>query len=269
MKIAILFVSLGKTYWQYTEPVIESARKHLLKGHKVDFLLWTDEERSLMGVPITHGATIFKTGNVGHPYATLMRYHLFLSQEEKLKEYDYLFYCDIDMLFVDTVGNEILSDGLTATAHPGYAFQPVFTYPFEPNVKSQAYVNNPKFYFAGGFQGGTSKTFITAMYAMKQAIDEDLNINYIARWHDESHWNRYLLDHPPTVILDPSYCYPVPYPTPEKTPYDAGKWYKLIWGRDFPAKLLALTKKHTLSKEGGEAFNKINSSLEELYKEEK
>ena len=120
---------------------------------------------------------------------------------------------------------------------------------------------------AEGFQGGKTDNFIKAMYAMKQAIDEDLNINYIARWHDESHWNRYLLDNPPTVILDPSYCYPVPYPTPEKPPYDAGKWYKLIWGKDYPAKLLCLTKKHTLTKEGGEAFNKISETIKALYDE--
>jgi hypothetical protein len=31
-------------------------------------------------------------------------------------------------------------------------------------------------------------------------------IGIVARWHDESHWNRYLIDHPPSLVLSPSYC---------------------------------------------------------------
>ena len=32
---------------------------------------------------------------------------------------------------------------------------------------------------------------------------------YIAVWHDESHLNRYLIDHPPTKLLSPEYlCTP-------------------------------------------------------------
>jgi len=38
-------------------------------------------------------------------------------------------------------------------------------------------------------------------------VDKDLENGIIARWHDESHMNRYFLDHEPTIILDPGYCY--------------------------------------------------------------
>jgi len=30
----------------------------------------------------------------------------------------------------------------------------------------------------------------------------------MALWHDESHWNRYLLDHPPSKIVTPAYVFP-------------------------------------------------------------
>lgn len=30
---------------------------------------------------------------------------------------------------------------------------------------------------------------------------EDFANGIIATWHDESHWNRYLIEHPPTVVL--------------------------------------------------------------------
>ncbi len=43
--------------------------------------------------------------------------------------------------------------------------------------------------------------------AIETNIDSDLNKGIIAVWHDESHLNRYFIDHPPTKILCPSYCY--------------------------------------------------------------
>ena len=36
---------------------------------------------------------------------------------------------------------------------------------------------------------------------MRDAIDEDAEHGITARWHDESHWNRYLIDNPPDVVL--------------------------------------------------------------------
>ena len=38
--------------------------------------------------------------------------------------------------------------------------------------------------------------------------EQDFDNNIIAVWHDESHINRYFIDHKPTVVLTPSYCYP-------------------------------------------------------------
>jgi len=57
-------------------------------------------------------------------------------------------------------------------------------------------------------------------------VDEDMDKNLIAVWHDESHYNRYLIDTPPTHILSPSYCYPE------------------SWRLPFEKKLLALDKNH-------------------------
>lgn len=42
---------------------------------------------------------------------------------------------------------------------------------------------------------------------MARWIDEDALNGVTAVWHDESHWNRYLVNHPPTLSLTPSYCW--------------------------------------------------------------
>jgi histo-blood group ABO system transferase len=62
-------------------------------------------------------------------------------------------------------------------------------------------------------------------------IETDLQKNFIAVWHDESHLNRFFIDHLPTKILSPSYCYP-----------ENAQNYRAIW--HLKRKLVALDKNH-------------------------
>src|SRR3990167_3862997 len=130
------------------------------------------------------GVTIFPTEPVEWPLPTLLRYNLFLQQDEKLRKYDYVFYCDIDMRVVNVVGDEILGDGLTATQHPMYALRKEYCPPYEPNKESTAYIprsgriidDNGKsrfipLYYAGGLKGGKTDEFIKAMKIIKKNID--------------------------------------------------------------------------------------------------
>lgn len=222
--------------------------------------------QSVIALRKTSGVTIFPTESVDWPMPTLMRYHLFLQQEEKLKEYDYIFYCDIDMLFANVVGDEILGQGLTAAPHPGYYLKKEYYPPYEPNEFSQAYIPRPgklvsdpdsknpakqrfmPHYYAGGFQGGKSAQFIQAMKEMKAMIDKDLAMKYVPIWNDESIWNAYLFKNPPSVFLTPSYIYPDSL---------IKEYYEPLWGRAFQPKLITITKWFSISKEGGEAIKKM------------
>lgn len=242
-KVALLCICLNQPYWEYAKNMMESAHKFFLREHDVDFIFWSD-----MPEADSYGATVIPTEPVTWPYPTLLRYSLFLNEEQRLKEYDYIFYCDIDMLFVDSVGDEILGEGLTAAQHPMYALRKELYFPLEPNPSSTAYLKVPKYYYAGGFQGGKTKDFIQAMKVMKKNIEEDLNNNYIAIWNDESHWNRYLFDVPPSLVLSPSFVYPDSL---------INEYYKKVWGCDYHPKLVTITKKFSLSKEGGEAVAKF------------
>lgn len=230
--------------------MIASARKFLLKGHDVDFICWTD-----MPTNTKIDAKIIPTEAFSWPLPTLHRYHLFLRQEELLREYDYVFYVDADMKFVSRVGNEILGD-LVGAVHPMYHLRQGYVPPYEPNSASSAFIPRTgrviseggkkrfqQLYFAGGFQGGRSDKFIEAMKVMKDRIDEDFSKNnYTAIWNDESHWNKYCFENPPDVVLSPSYIYPDSL---------INEYYRPLWGRNYVPKLITITKKFSLSKEGG------------------
>jgi len=249
-KVAIIAICLNAPYWPFISPMIESARKFLLKGHDVDFILWTD-----MPPETKIDAKIVPTEPFAWPLPTLYRYHLFLREEELLKEYDYVFYCDADMKFVSRVGDEILGD-LVAAQHPMYAIRKEYIPPYEPNNKSVSFIPRPgrvieeggkkrfePLYFAGGFQGDRSENFIKAMKAIKIMVDKDFTGNgYIPIWNDETVWNKYLFKNPPTVVLNPSYIYP---DSLNKS------YYQKIWGRNYVPKLITLTKQFSLTKDGG------------------
>ena len=205
---------------------------------------------------LKNSCTIIESEPMEWPIPTLMRYHLFLAEEDKLKNHDYIFYLDADMKIVQKISDEILGNGLTAAPHPGYVVDKKLIPPYEPNPESTAFI--PRlgfyqeegtqkrfipFYAAGGFQGGKTKKFLEAMKKMKKNIDTDFNKNYTAIWNDESHWNKYLWDYQQKggdiTFLDVSYIYP---DSLIKEYYEPK-----LWGRSYEPKIITLTKPFSLS----------------------
>lgn len=208
------------------------------------------------------GVNIVETEAVPWPTPTLMRYHLFLNEEEKLKDYDYIFYLDADMRVVAKISDELLNDGLLAAEHPMYSLRKEYIPPYEPNEKSTAYISRPgrvidengksrfkPYYYAGGIQGGKAPEFIEAMKTMKKNIDKDFDNNYVAIWNDESHWNKYLAEYKGDLkVLSPSYVYPDSL---------IKEYYEKVWGCSYEPKIITLTKPFSLSSQGAEEINKF------------
>ena len=228
MNTALFVIATGEKYHQYIDPLLESARKHFVPH--VPFL-WTDSPTR------THKAFQFHLNDEGYPSTTLHRYNTFLKHKEIISANDQIFYVDIDMLFIAPIGEEVFSDGITATEHPGYVG---LNGPSEKRLNSTAYCPVLKNYFCGGFNGGETKAFLKMAETIAANIDEDAKNGVTAVWHDESHLNRYLYDNPPARILDPSFCYP-------ESEYKTPGYYNAIWrsaGRTgITPKLLALDKK--------------------------
>lgn len=298
-KVAFVFICLNALYWEYAPAMIRGAKQFFLPGHETDFFFWTDipedgweihksifagfqgalankgiqaiDERSfnrintvtdeVIALRKRKDVHIVPTASMEWPYPTLLRYNLFLQEEEKLKDYDYIFYCDVDMEFKGIVGDEILSEGITAALHPMYALRKEYWPPYEPNEQSASYIKRPgklieengkprfmPMYFAGGFQGGKSAAFIEVMKRAKGLIDSDLAKGYIPIWNDETVFNRCMFDTPPDVVLSPSFIYPDSL---------INEYYVPLWGQNYPPKLMTLTKWFSTSKEGGAAVAKM------------
>ncbi len=221
--VGLLVVATGK-YIQFVKPLIESAEQHFCKNHRVTYFIFTDQEP----IPLPNTVYVFQK-RLGWPFDTMNRYHIYYNNRDLLKSQDYLFASDADMLFVGEVGDEILGERV-ATLHPGFIGKRG-TYETKPNSRACVHSREGKHYFAGGFYGGARDSFLQILKTNIANIDDDLSRGVVAVWHDESHWNRYCIDHPPTVILSPSYCYPE------------------NWNLPYPKKLLALDKDHAKIRE--------------------
>lgn len=230
MNTVLVVIATGDKYRQHAKKFIASAKQFFVPH---DVVLFTDNP-SEFDMPIK-----IQRENFGYPRATLMRYHAMCEVQETLSKYDYIFYSDADMLFVVPVAeDEVFSDGITATEHPGYVGQPGTP---ENRELSRAYLPAVRTYFCGGFNGGTSAAFLQMAETIKQNVDIDDANGIVAIWHDESHLNRYLYDHPPARVLTPSFCYPQSECENKTARYYRGMWEKA--GRyDITPKLIALDK---------------------------
>lgn len=222
MKVGLLIIATNK-YAQFLQPLIESADKYFLPNNdEVNYFIFTNSEfdviskRNIIKVETEHNEW---------PWMTLGRYKIFSNNSEILSEMDYLYYCDVDMRFESEVGDEIIDD-LVATQHHGY-YMMRGTPETNPLSLACVFSNEQMQYFAGGFNGGSSKEYLKMAKKLSDNIERDYSNGIIAIWHDESHINRYFIDNKPTKILNPGYCF-----------------YENSDDKRFEKKLIALIKKH-------------------------
>jgi histo-blood group ABO system transferase len=203
MSTALVIIATRPRYWDFAMGLIASAKQFFVPH---DIVIFTDSK----GAPFD-ARHQFPWESYGYPEATLYRYHAIMSQRGVLAQYDHIFYADADAQFVAPVtGEDIFSNGITATVHSGYFARNTGGTP-ETRPASAAYVAGVRQYYCGGFNGGTSEAYLQMAEAIRNGVDADKAKGLMAIWHDESHLNRYLFDHPPARVLSPSFCYPEGY----------------------------------------------------------
>ena len=203
MKICILTIATNK-YIQFVERLYDNIEENFLNGHEIQGLLFTEHD-----VETSDNIKVSKIEHEPWPIPTLKRFNYFIKEKEHISKFDYCYYFDVDMGIVAKVGDEVLGD-LVATMHPYQSFVPKEQRTYDRNQKSLAYVpvgEEGELYYAGGFNGGSTKRFLEMAEVLADRVTKDLENDVIALWHDESQMNRYLIDNPPTVSLTPSYVF--------------------------------------------------------------
>lgn len=208
--IALCTVATGK-YACYVKEFVESARKNFLPEHHVKYFIFTDQ-----ALPVEEeDIVVVRWPHKKWPFSTMMRFKAYHENADLFDSMDYVFAYDVDAIFVDHVGNEILGPSM-GVLHPGYYKKDllntgIINILMEKNQRSAVYLQPKRIYkqyFAGGFYGGETAWFKKTVAECYKTIIQDLKSGIIAKWHDETHLNYYFLHNPPKIKLSPSYCYP-------------------------------------------------------------
>ena len=205
--VGLNIVAIAK-YIKFLQPLITSADKYFMRDHKVTYFVISDKLDEVAKVITNRHIVSIMEKSQGWPNNTLVRFQFISKHRDIYHDMNFMFQVDVDMLFVSHFNSEALGSRV-GTLHPSFYNKPRSTFTYDINPKSTAYVkpSEGEYYFAGGVLGGCQSEVITMADTIVKNILTDLRkYNYIALWHDESHVNRYFIDHPPTKVLSSEYC---------------------------------------------------------------
>lgn len=215
--IGLTVTVVGQSYATFLQRMITSADEYFMNGQNVTYFVFTDDLSLGTKIKSKRRIVALKVKDKGWPCNTLLRFEPINTFKNRLAGMHFLYTLDVDVYFEDTVGTEIL-EYLVATLHVLYFLGPRTGYTYDTNPLSTAYINKSEgeYYYAGGFFGGCRDAIFQMAETIERNIRKDLKEqHYIARWHDESHLNKYLIDNHPTKVLSPEYLFFTSYlPTP-------------------------------------------------------
>lgn len=218
MKIAILYICTGR-YNQFFSGFYNSCETFFYsQSSQKTYFVFTDN----LDLSRSSNVQLIRKECNGFPLDSLFRFKIFLEIEDTLKNFDYIFFFNANMLFVAPIESGFLptkeQGGIAAALHPGYYKKSKYFYPYERNRASKAYIpltKNRLRYYMGSLNGGLAKEYLELINECAKNIDEDYSNKFIAVFHDESHLNKYLTTHL-CLALSPSYAYPedssLPFP---------------------------------------------------------
>ncbi len=232
MRVAVLYICTGK-YTVFWDGFFRSSELFFMRSHEKHYFVFTDGH-----IDHTNDSRVHRIQQkkLGWPYDTLHRFHMFSCIESELQSFDFILYINANSYFVTECGDDVLpkhKDHLLLTLHPGYWHSKYrllrWKLPYERDIRSTAYIPYWKGgrYVCGGLNGGWRDSYLRLIRELKEAIDVDGINGIVARWHDESHLNRYALEHP-AKLLHPGFMYPSCYDLP--FPKRIGLYHKEDFG---------------------------------------
>lgn len=237
-KIAILYICTGK-YHIFWDRFYASAQKKLFPHSKKHFYVFSDATREQL---VRDDMTYIYQPKLGWPNDTLKRFHMFSRILKDLQAYDFIFFFNSNIIFLDEISESILpteEEGLLVVQHPGFFDKVNTDFSYDRNPKSMAFIpyGRGETYVCGGINRGTAQSYIKMILKLKQSVDIDTSNRVTALWHDESHINKYII-YNNYKLLSPEYAYPEG------------------WNLPFHKRILILDK----NKYGGHNFLRGNSS---------
>lgn len=211
--IGVLYICTAG-YTIFWEDFYQSGEQYFFKdknNYKKEYFVFTDDEN--LKYKEKENVHLIYQEALKWPLITLMRYKIFNNSLSLIKNTDFLYFFNANILFNSPVNEDILpgDKDFSFLNHPWHIEHTPQNFAYERNPKSNAYIPEGKgsYYFAGGLVGGKTKPYLNMSKWIEEQTDGDFKKNIIPIWHDESYLNRFALNHMSQVkVLDVIYGIP-------------------------------------------------------------
>lgn len=216
--VAILYICTGQ-YIVFWKQFYRSFEKRFLPHCRKEYFVFTDAQDIYK--KDDQSIHVIYQKQLGWPYDTLMRFHMFWEINTELRMFDYIFFFNSNCYCRGKISeDEFLpeKESLLFVQHPGMYHKKCEEFTYERCENSLAYIpmGEGDVYICGGINGGKTKEFLKLTNELKERTETDKQNGVIAVYHDESHLNRYAYEHKNYKLLPPSYCYPEGWKLPFK-----------------------------------------------------
>lgn len=215
MKIGILYICTWK-YDKFFDGFYKSSEKYFLNDwNKKNYYVFTDSIYLKNKYSSNSNIIFINQDRLWWPLDTLMRFWMFKKIEDQLIKEDFLLFINANTkILTEIKGSDFLpkkwKHNFLLCLHSRFYKYPSFVYPYERNPKSTAYIPYYKIwkYFYWWLNGWFTEYYLKFINESILNINKDFSLNFIAKWHDESHLNKFFLNRSDVKVLDSSYLYP-------------------------------------------------------------
>ncbi|XP_035164534.1 alpha-1,3-galactosyltransferase 2 isoform X1 [Callithrix jacchus] len=230
LTIGLTVFAVGRYLEKYLERFLETAEQHFMVGQRVIYYVFTERPGAVPRIALGPNRRLRVERVVRErrwqdvSMARMRTLHTALGGWLG-REAHFVFCMDIDQHFSGAFGPEALAESV-AQLHSWHYHWPRWLLPFERDARSAAALTRDEgdFYYHAAVFGGSVAALrgLTAHCALGLAWDRARGLE--ARWHDESHLNKFFWLHKPAKVLSPEFCW-----SPDIGPRAEIRRPRLLW----------------------------------------
>ncbi|XP_004372033.1 alpha-1,3-galactosyltransferase 2 isoform X1 [Trichechus manatus latirostris] len=213
LTIGLTVFAVGRYLEKYLARFLETAEQHFMVGQRVVYYVFTERPAAVPHVALGEGRQLRVEYVAREQRWQDVSMERMRTLHEALggrlgREAHFVLCMDVDQHFSGPFGPEALAESV-AQLHAWHYRWPRWLLPFERDVRSAAVLapGEGDFYYHAAVFGGSMAALRSLTAHCVQAMRRDRGRGIEARWHDESHLNKFFWLHKPAKVLSPEFCW--------------------------------------------------------------
>ncbi|XP_017205709.3 alpha-1,3-galactosyltransferase 2 isoform X2 [Oryctolagus cuniculus] len=232
LTIGLTVFAVGRYLEKYLARFLETAEQHFMVGQRVLYYVFTERPTAMPRLALGPGRRLHvqrvvreqRWQDVSMARMSTLRAAL---AGRLGREAHFVLCMDVDQHFSGAFGPEALAESV-AQLHAWHYHWPRRLLPFERDARSAAALapGEGDFYYHAAVFGGSVAALRGLTTHCARGLRQDRARGLEARWHDESHLNKFFWLHKPAKVLSPEFCW-----SPDIGPRAEIRRPRLLWAR--------------------------------------